>query len=62
MNQIWNFIVGQASISPITGDGFRPWIAAVILIVSVIVLVALILVSKRSDNKDSSFQDEDEDI
>ena len=65
MNLIFNFIASTFVSSPITGDGFRPWIAAVILIVSVIVLVAMFVISRRSDtDKDSgsedSFQDEDE--
>lgn len=65
MNQ-WLCILSQSLLSPETGDGFRPWIAAVILIVSVIVLVVMIVLSKRgdSDSKEESyresFQDEDD--
>ena len=56
--------MNQGVMSPVTGDGFRPWIAAVILIASVIVLVVMIVLSKRgdSDSKEDSFQDEDESI
>lgn len=64
MNQLINSLINSwmlaGILSPETGDGFRPWIAAIILIVSVIVLVALILVSRRNDNGDDSYQDEDE--
>lgn len=42
---------------PVTGDGFRPWIAAVILIVSIVILVAMIVMGKRSG--DDSERDED---
>lgn len=47
---------------PITGDGFRPWIAAVILIVSIVILVAMIVMGKRSGDdseRDDSYRDED---
>ncbi len=46
--------------SPITGDGFRPWIAAVILIVSVVVLLVMMLAGRHSDRSDRTFEDEDE--
>lgn len=55
-----NVIVNQLLATPMTGDGYKPWIAAVILILSVIVLVTLILVSKRSDSREDIYQDEDE--
>lgn len=55
-----NVILSQMLAAPVTGDGYKPWIAAVILILSVIVLVILILVSKRSDDKEDTYQDEDE--
>lgn len=60
MSQILNQWYMQGLSSPQTGDGFRPWIAAIILIVSVVVLVVLFLVSKNSDHKDDSYQNEDE--
>lgn len=47
---------------PVTGDGFRPWIAAVILIVSIVILVAMIVMGKRSSDdseRDDSYRDED---
>ncbi len=47
---------------PATGDGARPWIAAVILIVSVLVLIGLFVLGKRPDKQDDTFQDEDEDL
>lgn len=53
----------MAWISPMTGDKVRPWLAAVILIVSIIVLVVMILVSHRpgdSDKEDETYRDEDE--
>ena len=53
----------MAWISPMTGDKVRPWLAAVILIVSIIVLVVMILVSRRpgdSDKEDETYRDEDE--
>lgn len=61
---LWN-ICGNimAWISPMTGDKVRPWLAAVILIVSIIVLVVMILVSRRpgdSDKEDETYRDEDE--
>lgn len=51
------------TISPITGDKFRPWIAAVILIVSIIVLAGLFIFSRKDDTKQSESKDfyEDED-
>lgn len=55
-----NVIVNQLLATPMTGDGYKPWIAAVMLILSVIVLVTLILVSKRSDSREDTYQDEDE--
>lgn len=54
------FCLTAAGDSPVTGDRFRPWIAAIILIVSIIVLVVMILIGKNSDSKDDSYQDEDE--
>ena len=52
------------AVSPVTGDGFRPWIAAVILIISVIVLVGMIIFSRKDDSgesgKSDSFEDEDQ--
>ena len=62
MNQYLMAIMNSNVISPGTGDQLRPWIAALILIVSVIVLVAMIVLSKRPDSKDDSFQDEDESL
>lgn len=56
-----NVILSQIPATPMTGDGYKPWIAAVILILSVIVLVTLILASKRSDSREDTYQDEDED-
>lgn len=58
MNEIIYALAGV----PVTGDGFRPWIAAVILIVSIVVLVAMIVMGKRSGDdsgQDDSYQDED---
>lgn len=52
------------AMTPGTGDNFRPWIAAVILIVSIIVLAGLFLFS-RKDNSDRSKSEEnyeDEDL
>ncbi len=46
--------------SPATGDEFRPWIAAIILILSVVVLIVLFLVRKRSDDSQDPYQDEDD--
>lgn len=64
MNQLINSLIGlwmlSGMASPGTGDEFRPWIAAIILIVSIIVLVALFLVRKRNDSGEDSYQDEDE--
>lgn len=50
-----------ANISPGTGDQFRPWMAAVVLIVSVVVLVSLII-SNRKENQEerNDYKDEDE--
>jgi uncharacterized membrane protein SirB2 len=52
-----------AAVSPLTGDSFRPWIAAVILIVSIIVLVGLFVFSRKDtedkQEKMDSFEDED---
>lgn len=61
MNINMNAMLNQMTAVPVTGDEYRPWIAAVILILSVIVLVTLILVSKRSDDREDTYQDEDED-
>lgn len=60
MNQLINEWLLAGLLSPGTGDEFRPWIAAVILILSVVVLVVLFLVRKRGDSGDDSYQDEDE--
>ncbi len=52
------------AVSPVTGDKFRPWIAAVILIVSVIVLVGMFVFSRKDDSESpssgDSYEDEDE--
>lgn len=56
MNEIINHVLA----APVTGDGYKPWIAAVILIISVIVLVVLILASKRSGTGEDAYRDEDE--
>lgn len=48
--------------SPATGDGSRPWIAAIILIVSVIVLISLFLLGRKSDKQDDSYRDEDDQL
>jgi LPXTG-motif cell wall-anchored protein len=42
-------------LTPQTGDQFRPWIAAIILIVSVLVLVGLFVFS-RKDKEDEPEQ------
>lgn len=55
-----NILLNLLLTSPVTGDGYKPWIAAVILILSVIVLVVLILFSRHSDDKENTYQDEDE--
>lgn len=50
-------------VSPATGDGIRPWLAAIILILSIIVLVTMVLISRRSGSEDKpedTFQDEDD--
>ena len=61
MNEVWNML----AISPITGDGFRPWIAAIVLIVSIIVLIGLFVFGRKDgDEKDKQeqveFEEEDE--
>lgn len=45
---------------PVTGDRFRPWIAAIILIVSVIVLVTMLVIGKNKDSQEEDYQDEDD--
>lgn len=57
-----NGIYASFATVPVTGDGFRPWIAAVILIVSVVILIAMIVMGKRSgedSDSDDSYRDED---
>lgn len=44
---------------PVTGDRFRPWIAAIILIASVIVLVTMLIIGKNKDSQED-YQDEDD--
>lgn len=51
--------VGNVGSIPVTGDGFRPWIAAVILIVSVVVLVTMFVLGRHKDSKEDD-KDEDE--
>jgi len=45
-------------LSPVTGDKVRPWIAAVILIVSVIVLIGVFVFGKRDKDSEDSSQEE----
>ncbi len=52
--------VGNVGSIPVTGDGFRPWIAAVILIVSVVVLVTMFVLGRHKDSKEEEYKDEDE--
>ena len=57
-------IIQTVMMSPVMGDKFRPWIAAVILIVSVIVLIGLFVFSRKDeDGKEDTkptYEDEDE--
>ena len=45
-------------LSPVTGDKVRPWIAAVILIISVIVLIGVFVFQKRDKDSGDSSQEE----
>ncbi len=57
-------VLQSLAMSPVTGDKFKPWIAAVILIVSIVVLAGLFLFSRKDDTDQSktenSYEDEDE--
>lgn len=60
---LYNLQGAGTILSPITGDGIRPWLAAIILILSIVVLVAMVLLSRRSGNgekPEDTFQDEDD--
>ena len=60
-----NGLLDMLVISPVTGDGFRPWIAAIVLILSIIVLIGLFVFGRRDgEEKDKTqqieFEEEDE--
>lgn len=62
MNSL-NMQIVISLLPPVTGDGIRPWLAAIILILSIIVLVTMVLISRRSGGEkgqEDSYRDEDD--
>lgn len=62
--QISDIVAAAQGLSPITGDKVRPWVAAIILILSVIVLIGVFVFQKKEkDNDEVSkevYEDEDQ--